>query len=105
MCAPTYQVLHLHYANVNIMPIAFAFNILIYLWSESILLVSLLHSTNGAIGLISNVTIFNEVDFLFYLTIIIIISLFTYYIIKEMKQRKAKDYNDNWWLQFKKIDN
>ena len=86
-----------------VLTIVFTFNILIYLWSESILLVSLLHSTNGAIGLISNGTIFNEVDFLLYLTIIIITLLFAYYIFKEIKQKKNKEYNDNWWIHFKEI--
>jgi len=52
--------------------IAFAFNILIYLWSESVILVSLLHSTNGAIGLLSNGMISNQIDFVFYLTIVIV---------------------------------
>jgi len=86
-----------------VLTIAFAFNILIYLWSESILLVSLLHSTNGAIGLIANGTIFNEVDFVFYLTIVIVVSLFLYYLIKETNQRKTKEYNDEWWIHFKKF--
>ena len=83
--------------------IAFLFNILIYLWSESVILVSLLHSTNGAIGLLSNGTIFNQVDFLFYLTILIVISLFTYYIIREIKQRRNNEYNRNWWIHFNEI--
>ena len=83
--------------------IAFTFNILIYLWSESIILISLLHSTNGAIGLIANGTIFNEVDFLLYLTILIISLLFIYYIFKEIRQRRLKEYNENWWIHFKEI--
>ena len=82
---------------------AFLFNILIYLWSESVILVALLHSTNGAIGLISNGTIFNEADFMFFLTIIIVFSLFTYYVFKEIKQRRTKEYNRDWWIQIKTI--
>lgn len=79
--------------------IAFGFNILIYLWSESIILVSLLHSTNGAIGLLSNGMISNQVDFVFYLTIVIVSFLFIYYIIREIIQRKNKEFSENWWIQ------
>jgi len=79
--------------------IAFAFNILIYLWTESIILVSLLHSTNGAIGLLSNGMISNQMDFVFYLTIVIVSSLFIYYIIREKIQRKNKEFSENWWIR------
>ncbi len=75
--------------------------LLFYLWSESILLVALVHSANGAIGLIENGTIFNEVDFVFYLTIIIITALFTYFIIKEVMQRKKNEYKKEFWLHIK----
>jgi hypothetical protein len=81
--------------------IAFTFNILIYLWSESIILVSLLHSTNGAVGLLSNGTIFNEVDFLFYLTLIIITGLFIYYIVRDKKLRREYEFEADWWLSVK----
>ena len=63
------------------------------------ILVSLVHSTNGAIGLAANGTIFNEIDFLFYLTIIIVGSLFGYMIIQSF--RKKDNYDENWWLKTK----
>ncbi|MBN1416143.1 MAG: hypothetical protein JW973_13660 [Bacteroidales bacterium] len=78
--------------------IAFIANLLLYLWSESLLLVAMTHSANGAIGLIENGTIFNEIDFVFYLTIVIIIGLFSYLIYKEVLQRKRREYDKRFWL-------
>lgn len=79
--------------------ISFIISLLLYLWSESLILVSLVHSTNGAIGLIANGTIFNEIDFLFYLTIVIIGFLFGYMIYQEITKRKKITLNENWWLK------
>jgi membrane protease YdiL (CAAX protease family) len=86
-----------------LLAISFAFSILIYLWSQSIILVSLLHSTNGAIGLLSNGKIFNEVDFLFYLTIIIVVSLLAYYIYRERYQIRKGQFDSKWWLRIRKL--
>ena len=79
--------------------ITFIVSLLFYLWSESLILVSLVHSTNGAIGLVANGTLFNEIDFLFYLTIIIVGSLFGYMIMQSF--RKKDNYTENWWLKTK----
>lgn len=84
--------------------IAFIFNILLYLWSESVFFVSILHSVNGAVGLLTNGTIFNEIDFLFYLTLLIIGGLLAYYIFEEIRRRKSGEFNQNWWLRFNRID-
>ncbi|MBN2519237.1 MAG: hypothetical protein JXB17_01930 [Bacteroidales bacterium] len=78
--------------------LSFTASLLFYLWSESLLLVALVHSANGAIGLIENGTIFNQVDFVFYLTIIIISSLVIYLIIREILQRKRNNYKRDFWL-------
>lgn len=78
--------------------ISFIISLLFYLWSESLILVSLVHNTNGAIALIANGTIFNKVDFVFYLTIVIIGFLFSYMIYQEIKDRKNKPLDKEWWL-------
>lgn len=79
--------------------IVFAINLLFYLWSESIILVALLHSLNGAMGLIANGTLFNEIDIVFYLAIIFIIMFFGYMIQQELKHRKKAEFDADWWLQ------
>ncbi len=79
--------------------IAFSANLLFYLLSESVILVALTHSISGAVGLIANGTVFNQIDFLFYLTIIIIGSLFVYMIRFEIKEGKTKEFDSEWWLQ------
>ncbi len=79
--------------------ITFIISLLFYVWSESLILVSLVHSTNGAIGLVANGTIFNEIDFLFYLTIIIVGSLFGYMIVQSIREKD--NYSENWWLKTK----
>lgn len=77
----------------------FTASLLFYLWSESIILVALAHSTNGAIGLIANGTVFNQIDFVFFLTIIIIVMLFGYMIQQELKYKKKLVFDADWWLQ------
>lgn len=79
--------------------VTFIISLLFYVWSESLILVSLVHSTNGAIGLVANGTIFNKIDFLFYLTIIIVGSFFGYMIVQSI--RKKDNYTKNWWLKTK----
>ena len=77
--------------------LSFTAQILFYLWSESLIFVALAHSTNGAIGLIVGGTLFNEVDFVFYLTIVIMFFLFGYMIYQSVKNRK-KELDKSWWL-------
>ncbi len=78
---------------------SFTMNLLFYLWSESIIMVALAHSTNGALGLIANRSLFNEIDIVFYLAIIFIVGLFGYMIQQELKYRKKVEFDADWWLQ------
>jgi len=78
--------------------LSFTAQILFYLWGESLIFVALAHSTNGAIGLIVGGTIFNQIDFVFYLTIVIISFLFGYMIFQGIRDRKHKELDSNWWL-------
>ncbi len=101
-----YHLAQFHFFPAGLTPImqlllfaTFTASLLFYLWSESIILVALAHSTNGAIGLIANGTVFNQIDFVFFLTIIIIVMLFGYMIQQELKYKKKLVFDADWWLQ------
>jgi hypothetical protein len=78
--------------------VAFCVNLLFYLWSESIILVALAHNTGGAISLAANGALFNQVDFVFFLTVVIMILLFGYMIQQEVQNRKQGCFEKTWWL-------
>jgi len=77
----------------------FIFSIILYLWSESLILTSLVHQTTGALAVAANGSIHTEIDFLFFLTIPIIVFLFGYMGFQAIKNRR--ELNNDWWLQFK----
>lgn len=72
---------------------SFTISMLFYIWGESIILVALAHSLNGAVGFAANNTLFNEIDFVFFLTVVIVGGVFVYIIIQELKMRKAKTFS------------
>lgn len=76
---------------------SFLFSLLIYLWSQNLILVMLMHTINGALGLATNGTLFNEVDALLYVTIIILVGFFSYMIVYEVRHRD-RTYHAGWWL-------
>lgn len=101
-----YHLAQFHFFPAGLTPImqvllfaAFIANLLFYLWSESIILVAIAHSTSGAIGLIANGTVFNQIDFVFFLTIVIMVMLFGYMIQQELKYRKKIVFDSDWWLR------
>ena len=101
-----YHLAQFHFFPAGVTPImqallfmAFTANLLFYLWCESIILIALAHSTSGAISLISNETVFNQIDFVFYLTIVIMAMLFGYMVQQELKHRKKIVFDTGWWLQ------
>ena len=107
-----YHLAQFHFFPAGLTPImqallfaAFTANLLFYLWGESIILVALAHSTSGAIGLIANGTVFNQIDFVFFLTIVIMIILFGYMIYQELKYGKRIVFDADWWLQVSIKDN
>ncbi len=77
----------------------FCASILLYLWSESVILVAIVHQISGAVAVAANGSIHTEMDFLFYLTIIIMSLFFGFMIIQTV--RKKDNYNGNWWLKIK----
>jgi membrane protease YdiL (CAAX protease family) len=77
---------------------SFLVNLLLYLWTESIILVALVHTVGGSVGLAVNGTLFNQVDEMLVVTAIIMTGLFAYMIIHELRHR-GRPYRAGWWLQ------
>ena len=77
---------------------SFLVNLLLYLWTESIILVALVHTIGGSVGLAVNGTLFNQVDELLVVTAIIMAGLFAYMIVYELRHR-GRAYRAGWWLQ------
>lgn len=77
---------------------AFFVDLFIYLLSENLILVAIAHNISGSVGLAINGTVFNQVDEMLFVTAIIMVSLFTYMIIFEIRH-KERTYNRNWWLR------
>lgn len=77
---------------------AFLVDLFIYLWTENIILVAIAHNIGGSVGLAINGTIFSQLDEMLIVTAIIMISLFAYMIIFEIRH-KDRPYNRDWWLR------
>ena len=77
---------------------SFLANLLLYLWTESLILVALVHTIGGSVGLAVNGTLFNQVDEMLIITAIIMAGLFTYMIIYEVRHRE-RPYRAGWWLR------
>lgn len=79
---------------------SFMVNLLLYLWTENLILVALAHNVGGSVGLAVNDTLFNQVDELFLITLAIVAGLFVYMIVYEARHRE-RPYRAAWWLQTK----
>jgi hypothetical protein len=77
---------------------AFLADLLLYLWTENLILVALAHNVGGSVGLAVNGTLFNQVDEMLIVTAIIMAGLFAYMILYEVRHR-ARPYQARWWLQ------
>jgi hypothetical protein len=71
---------------------------LLYLWTESLILVALVHTIGGSVGLAVNGTLFNQVDEMLIITAFIMAGLFAYMIVYELRHR-GRSYRAGWWLQ------
>lgn len=83
--------------------ISFVVNMLLYLWTESAILVALAHQVGGSANLAANGALFNEADELLIITAVIMVGLFAYMIVYEIRHR-ARPYAAGWWLQVKMLD-
>ena len=77
---------------------AFLVNLLLYLWTENLILVALAHHIGGSVGMAVNGTLFNQVDELLFITVILMSALFGYMVVYEMRHRE-RPYQAGWWLQ------
>lgn len=77
---------------------AFLTDLLLYLWTENLILVALAHNVGGSVGLAVNGTLFNQVDEMLIVTALIMTGLFAYMIVYEVRHR-ARPYQVGWWLQ------
>jgi hypothetical protein len=56
------------------------------------------HNVAGSIGLVVNGTLFNQVDELLGVTIIIMVGLLSYVVVYELRHRERL-HRDGWWLR------
>ncbi len=79
----------------------FVASLLLYLWSESLILVAIVHQIAGAVAVAANGSVHGKIDFLFYLTIPIIAIFFGYMIYQSLKGKDKMKYREKWWIQIK----
>lgn len=77
---------------------SFLASLLLYLWTENLILVALGHTVGGSVGLAVNGTIFDQVDELLIVTAILMAGLFAYMIHHAIRHR-GRPYRTGWWLQ------
>jgi hypothetical protein len=77
---------------------SFMVSLLLYLWTENLILVALAHNVGGSVGLAVNGTLFNQVDELLWVTILLMVGLLGYMVAFEIRHR-ARLYRDGWWLR------
>ena len=77
---------------------SFMASLLLYLWTENLILVALAHNVGGSVGLAVNGTLFNQVDELLVLTVLLMASLLAYMVVYELRHR-GRLYRDGWWLR------
>lgn len=76
----------------------FLVDLFLYLWTENLILIAIAHNIGGSVGLAINGSLFNHIDELLILTVIIVSSLFAYMIVYELRRRN-RPYNQGWWLR------
>lgn len=82
---------------------SFIANLLLYLWTENLILVALVHTIGGSVGLAVNGTLFNQVDEMSVVSALILAGFFAYMIVYHLRYRN-RPYRMDWWLQTKISD-
>lgn len=77
---------------------SFIVSLLLYLWTENLILVALAHNVSGSVGLVVNGTLFNQVDEMLMITAVVMIGLFAYMMVYELRHR-GRAYHAERWLQ------
>lgn len=76
---------------------SFFLSLLLYLATENLILVALAHNVGGSLNLATNGALFNQIDELFYITLVILLAMFAYFILHEIRRKKT-GYHPEWWL-------
>jgi membrane protease YdiL (CAAX protease family) len=71
---------------------------LLYLWTENLILVALVHTIGGSLGLAVNGTVFNRPDEMLAVSAVILTGFFVYMIVFHLRHRD-RPYRAGWWLQ------
>lgn len=79
--------------------LAFFANLLLYLYTRSLVLVGLTHSLAGAVGLAGEGTWFDQRDFLFYLTVIILSATVAWSIFDQRHMKRYVPPPSGFWLE------
>jgi membrane protease YdiL (CAAX protease family) len=77
---------------------SFLANLILYLWTENLILSALIHTIAGSVGLAVNGTVFNRVDEMLIVSVVILAGFFAYMIVYEVRHR-GRPYQAKWWLQ------
>lgn len=81
-----------------LLALVFIADLLLYLWSESIILVALGHCVGGSLGMAAEGTLFNQVDAFFAIALATVAALFLYMIVFSIR-RRDRPYREWFWLQ------
>lgn len=99
-----YHLAHFHFFPAGIKPIfliglfaAFAWDLLLYLFTRSLFLVAFAHCISGAVGMASQGTYHDGVDFVFFLTIVIVSATVLYGIFDHRNMMRKKETFDTFW--------
>lgn len=77
---------------------SFFANLLLYLWTENLILSALIHTIVGSVGLAVNGTLFNRVDEMLIVSAVILAGFFAYMIVFHLRHR-GRPYRSEWWLK------
>lgn len=83
----------------------FTASLVLYLWTESIIIVAVIHQFVASLSLAANGSVHGEPDFLFVITIPIILGLFGFWIVQAIRRKDRVRYNPDWWLECRRRTN
>jgi len=103
-----YHLAHFYFFPAGTTPIflvglfaAFACDLLLYILTRSLLLVAFVHSISGAVNMAAQGTYHDSVDFVFYLTIVIVSAILIYAFLDHQKLVRQNQGFDEFWFQIK----
>jgi|GEM_PF-1124503 len=76
---------------------SFVASLLLYMWTENLILVAMAHNVGGSVGLAVNGTLFNQADELLVITVLLMAGLLAYMVAFEVRHR-TRVPRHGWWL-------